>query len=223
MLPFLFLLLFADLTADAAQRPEGSDLVKLRYTITRSDGKVLESIPEDRAAVMALERMMPPWRAAVMTMVRGEKKRVDVRAEETAGKSAQDLVIDTELVDIMPGPVTPGDVAAPPADAEKTRTGLYSKVLKPGTGTRKPGRRSRVEVNYSGWQTDGRLFDSTMLRGVPAEFPLDKVIPGWTEGLQLMVEGETRRFWIPAKLAYEGKPDAPQGMLVFDIELLAIK
>jgi FKBP-type peptidyl-prolyl cis-trans isomerase len=132
-------------------------------------------------------------------------------------------VIDTELVDIMPGPATPADVAAPPSDAEKTRSGLFSKVLKPGTGTKKPGRRAKVQVNYSGWTTDGRLFDSTMLRGTPAEFTLDKVIPGWTEGVAMMVEGETRRFWIPGKLAYDGKPDAPQGMLVFDIELLAIK
>ena len=222
MLPLLLVLLFAD-PAPVAQHPQGSDLVKLRFTITRADGKVLESIPADKAAVMSLERMMPGWRAAVQTMVRGEKRVVSVPAEETGGKSAEALTIDTELVDILPGPQTPADVAAPPADAERTRSGLASKVLKPGTGTRKPNRRSKVQVNYSGWTTDGRLFDSTMLRGVPAEFPLDKVIAGWTEGLQLMVEGETRRFWIPAKLAYEGKPDAPQGMLVFDIELLAIR
>ena len=78
-------------------------------------------------------------------------------------------------------------------------------------------------MNYSGWNGEGRLFDSTILRGQPAEFRLENVIAGWTEGLQLMVEGEERRFWIPAKLAYEGSPDKPQGMLVFDIELVEVK
>jgi FKBP-type peptidyl-prolyl cis-trans isomerase len=66
------------------------------------------------------------------------------------------------------------------------------------------------------------MFDSSVSRGQPATFGLDEVIEGWTEGVQLMVEGEKRRFWIPARLAYEGKPGRPQGMLVFDIELLRI-
>jgi FKBP-type peptidyl-prolyl cis-trans isomerase len=63
------------------------------------------------------------------------------------------------------------------------------------------------------------------VRGEPVTFPLGQVIPGWTEGLQLMVEGEKRRFWIPAELAYgtNPPPGAPAGMLVFDVELIAIK
>jgi len=58
---------------------------------------------------------------------------------------------------------------------------------------------------------------------VPSTFRLDKVIPGWTEGIPLMVEGETRRFWIPENLAYGGRPGRPAGMLVFDVELISIK
>jgi FKBP-type peptidyl-prolyl cis-trans isomerase len=81
-----------------------------------------------------------------------------------------------------------------------------------------------VSVHYSGWTTDGRLFDSSYRRGEPAQFPLDGVIRGWTEGLQLMVEGERRRFWIPQDLAYGANPaqGRPRGMLVFDVELLDI-
>ena len=79
-----------------------------------------------------------------------------------------------------------------------------------------------MTVNYSGWTTDGKLFDSTVTRGKPATFGLDRVIKGWTEGVQLMVVGEKRRFWIPEKLAYGGKPGYPAGMLVFDIELVEI-
>ncbi len=63
------------------------------------------------------------------------------------------------------------------------------------------------------------MFDSSVTRGQPATFPLNRVIPGWTEGVQLMVIGEKRRFWIPEELAYGGRPGAPQGMLVFDVEL----
>jgi FKBP-type peptidyl-prolyl cis-trans isomerase len=116
----------------------------------------------------------------------------------------------------------PPDVAAAPADAVRTPTNLASKVLKPGTGTRHPRPNSRVLVHYTGWTTDGKMFDSSVARGEPIAFGLDEVIPGWTEGVQMMVEGEQRRFWIPAKLAYEGR-GGPQGTLVFDIELLKIE
>ena len=110
----------------------------------------------------------------------------------------------------------------PPKDAEKTASGLASKVLTKGTGTEHPGPTSTVKVQYSGWTTDGKLFDSSVTRGDPAQFPLNGVIAGWTEGLQLMAQGEKRRFWIPEELAYKGQPGAPAGMLVFDVELLEI-
>jgi peptidylprolyl isomerase len=116
----------------------------------------------------------------------------------------------------------PPDVAAPPTDAMRTATGLASKILRPGTGTRHPRPNSRVTVHYTGWTTDGRMFDSSVARNEPASFSLDGVIPGWTQGVQMMVEGEKRRFWIPSTLAYDGQEGKPQGMLVFDIELLKI-
>ncbi|HEU4938428.1 MAG TPA: FKBP-type peptidyl-prolyl cis-trans isomerase [Vicinamibacterales bacterium] len=116
----------------------------------------------------------------------------------------------------------PPDVAAPPADAVRTPTGLASKVLSPGIGTRHPRPNSQVVVHYTGWTPDGKMFDSSVTKGQPASFSLDGVIDGWTEGVQMMVVGEKRRFWIPGKLAYEGK-EGPQGMLVFDIELIRIE
>jgi FKBP-type peptidyl-prolyl cis-trans isomerase len=126
-----------------------------------------------------------------------------------------------------PGGVTqippPPDVAAAPADALRSPTNLASKVLKAGTGTRHPRPNSRVTVHYTGWTTEGVTFDSSVTRGEPATFGLDEVIAGWTEGVQMMVEGEKRRFWIPGRLAYEGAPGRPQGTLVFDIELIRIE
>ncbi len=116
----------------------------------------------------------------------------------------------------------PPDVAAPPSDAEKSSSGLASKVLTAGTGTTHPMASDSVTVHYTGWTTDGNMFDSSVSRGQPSTFPLNGVIRGWTEGLQLMVVGEKRRFWIPQDLAYGGRRP-PFGMLVFDVELLAIQ
>ncbi len=119
----------------------------------------------------------------------------------------------------------PDDVAAAPADAETTASGLASRVLQSGTGSEHPGPTSNVTVHYTGWTTDGRMFDSSVARGMPSSFPLNRVIRGWTEGLQLMVVGEKRRFWIPANLAYGNNPGGgrPAGLLVFDVELLRIR
>ena len=117
----------------------------------------------------------------------------------------------------------PEDVAEPPADAEKTASGLASKVLTPGKGETHPAKTDRVTVHYTGWTTDGKMFDSSVASGKPVTFPLDRVIAGWTEGVQLMVTGEKRRFWIPEELAYKGKEGRPSGMLVFDVELIRIE
>ena len=116
----------------------------------------------------------------------------------------------------------PDDVAAVPADAETSASGLASKVLEAGSGSVHPTGTSNVTVHYTGWTTDGRMFDSSVARGQPSTFPLNRVIRGWTEGVQLMVVGEKRRFWIPEPLAYGGRRP-PFGMLVFDVELIAIQ
>src|SRR5262249_38508421 len=121
---------------------------------------------------------------------------------------------------------------AQPADALGTPTGLASKVLRVGLGNVHPKPTSSVTVIYTGWTPDGTMFDSNAGSKEALTFPLERVIPGWTEGLQLMVKGEKRRFWIPAKLGYGditpgGPTTLPQGQplgpLVFDIELLDIR
>lgn len=120
----------------------------------------------------------------------------------------------------------PDDVAAAPADAVTTASGLAHKLIEAGTGTTHPGPRDNVVVHYTGWLTDGSSFDSSVERGEPLRFPLDGVIAGWGEGVQLMVEGEKRRFWIPASLGYGTRslPGIPANSdLVFDVELIAIQ
>ena len=131
---------------------------------------------------------------------------------------------DRELAAPPPaGLPAPADVAAPPPGSLKLSSGMSTRLLQPGTGQRRPRATDRVSVHYTGWTTDGKMFDSSVQRGQPSEFALDGVIRGWTEGVQMMVEGERRRFWIPEEMAYKGQPGQPQGMLVFDIELLDIK
>lgn len=133
------------------------------------------------------------------------------------------LCVGLSACNTGPTPPTPTDVAAPPAEAKTTASGLAWRVLTPGTGTEHPSRKDTVTVHYSGWTTDGEMFDSSVRRGSPSTFGLGQVIRGWTEGVQLMVVGETRRFWIPEQLAYKGMEGRPQGTLVFDIELIAIE
>lgn len=132
------------------------------------------------------------------------------------------LLFQITLTKVTAAPETPVDVAGPPPDATINPSGLAFKVLAPGTGTVHPDPHDLVIVHYAGWTTDGQMFDDSITRGRPTTFPVNRVIEGWTEGLQLMVVGERTRFWIPEALAYHGKPGKPGGMLIFDVELLAI-
>jgi peptidylprolyl isomerase len=154
----------------------------------------------------------------------------NLRIAITTGVLAMGLMlVALSAMASSPQPVpAPLDVAAPPSDAQTTRSGLASKVLRPGTGTRHPSATDQVTVHYTGWLTNGKMFDSSVTRGTPATFPLNGVIKGWTEGVQLMVVGEKRRFWIPAPLGYgeRGAGDGlipPNATLVFDVELIAIR
>jgi peptidylprolyl isomerase len=115
----------------------------------------------------------------------------------------------------------PADVAGPPGDAIRTGSGLAYKVLLEGTGAT-PAIDDRVNVHYTGWTTDGVMFDSSVARGESATFPVNGVIDGWVEGLQLMKEGGEHRLWIPEILAYRGVSGRPAGMLVFDVELITV-
>ncbi len=212
------------------KHPAATDKVEVHYTGWTTDGKMFDSsVARGKTSSFPLNRVIKGWTEGLQLMVVGEKRRFwipqDLAYGGRPGKPAGMLVFDVELLGITEAPKpppVPEDVAAAPADAEVTKSGLASKVLKAGTGTEHPKASSRVKVHYSGWTTDGKMFDSSVTRGKPASFPLRGVIKGWTEGVQLMVKGEKRRFWIPGKLAYGNQAGRPQGMLVFDIELLEI-
>ncbi len=107
-----------------------------------------------------------------------------------------------------------------------TASGLQYEVMREGTGA-KPTAASTVKVHYHGTTTDGKVFDSSVDRGQPVEFPLSGVIKGWTEGVQLMSVGSKYKFFIPGELAYGPRPPqgsgiAPNATLIFEVELLEI-
>jgi peptidylprolyl isomerase len=219
------------LKAGSGDKPSSAATVEVHYTGWTTDGKMFDSSRKrGKTASFPLNRVIAGWTEGLQLMQKGETARfwipVELAYNNRPGKPAGMLVFDVELIDFSeppPPPETPADVAAPPADAQTTKSGLAWKVLKEGKADgKKPTAESRVQVNYSGWTTDGKMFDSSVTRGRPATFPLSGVIPGWTEGVQLMKEGEKTRLWIPEELAYKGRPGAPQGMLVFDIELLKV-
>jgi len=131
----------------------------------------------------------------------------------------------TETANAAPAaPAAATDAASP---MTTTASGLKYLVMKKGTGTVSPTATSTVKVHYHGTLLNGTVFDSSVERGEPISFPLNGVIPGWTEGVQLMKIGDKFKFEIPPNLAYgAASPSpkiAPNSTLVFEVELLAIQ
>jgi FKBP-type peptidyl-prolyl cis-trans isomerase len=221
--------------ATGTQKAKSYDTVTYNYTAWDSTGRMFETTEMKKKPA----KMQPFKQSATMediltTMAAGQRVRFWSTADKmsTSGRPLPGVPTGTvcyeiELITIEPGvepPPVPTDVAKAPADAKKTDKGVFYKLLKAGpAGGVHPKPTEMVKVNYTGWTTDGRMFDSSVIRKEPAEFSLQGVIPGWTDGIPQMVIGDKMRFWIPEEMAYKGQPGRPQGMLVFDVELLEIK
>ena len=207
-------------------KPGENDSVKVNYTGWTTDGETFDTTDGKAARTFKVGKVIPGWTEGMQLMKVGEKTRFWI-PEELAYKGRKGapqgmLVFDVELVDIIAAPKAPENLEAPPADAKKTKSGLAWKIIEKGPGGDKPRAWDRVKVDYSGWTTDGKMFDSSVAKGRPATFEVNKVIPGWTEGLQLVRAGDSVRLWIPEELAYKGKP-GPQGMLIFDVKVLEVE
>ena len=213
--------------------PDPWDRVTAHYTGWTTDGKMFDSsVVRGRPSTFSLGRVIPGWTEGLPLMVVGEKRRLwipeNLAYSGRPGRPQGMLVFDVELIGIIDQPAPPApepapeDVAAPPEDAIFTESGLAYKVLRPGYGDRHPAADSGVSVEYTGWTTDGKMFDTSRREPKPARFLLNRVVPGFSEGIRLMVEGQRIRLWIPEDLAYGGAKGAPAGMLVFDVELITI-
>jgi peptidylprolyl isomerase len=214
---------------NGSDKVDATDIITVHYTGWSAEGRMFDSsVARGNPATFPIERVLPGWRECVLLMTVGERRRCwvpqNLGYRGAAGRPMGTTVFDIELIDTRRSPnIPPPDVAGPPDDAKRTATGIAYKVLKPGSGTATPAAWNRVTVHYTGWTTDGKMFDTSLTRGVPQTLSLEDVIRGWTEGVQLMVEGERTRFWIPEALAYKGEAGSPRGMLVFDIELIRIE
>jgi peptidylprolyl isomerase len=165
---------------------------------------------------------------ALKMMVVGEERRLWVPADLTYKMDdpdepppRADVTFDVELLEIQKAPPTPRELKVP-RSARKTPSGLAVQVLRKGRGTRHPGPGSRMTLHFSGWTTDGRLIESSVMAGQPATYELEGVLPGWREALQGMAVGDKVRLWIPAALAFGEKPrrGQPHGDVVYELELL---
>ncbi|CAN5912573.1 hypothetical protein BH11MYX3_BH11MYX3_13150 [soil metagenome] len=237
--------------ANAKKLPSGLPYVVVRPGTAKDKARVFDTVTFNYTAWEATGRMfdstelrrrpatVPPYRQTavleeILTSIAvGERIRVWIPSEKMTptGKPVPWmpeglLTYEFELISIAKGnppPPTPSDVAKPPADAKTTARGVAYKVLKSGSGGPHPGPTDTVKVNYTGWTADGRMFDSSVIKGEPSEMSLNGVIAGFTDGIPLMSVGDRFRFWIPDELAYKGAQGRPQGMLVFDIDLVEIK
>lgn len=212
--------------------PVDSEYIRFDMDMYTANGQQVMSSEQDGSYSFKLETFdnMSPGLATVLRATpAGETRRYWIEAEQLRPGYPQmpDMlhVIDITMLGGQAPLPAPDNVAAIPEGATVTDSGLAYTVLEEGESgddAAHPSLADIVTVHYSGWTTDGSMFDSSVMRGSPAEFPLSRLIAGWQEGIPLMTRGAKYRFWIPAELAYANsdRPDAPQGMLVFDIELL---
>lgn len=132
------------------------------------------------------------------------------------------LVLGLVLLALPAMAEIPDDLNRPPKDAERSPSGLISKVLQQGDGDYRPDGNDLVNVHFVGWTTEGVEFENTYTKGQPRPFDLSTVFPGWSQGIQQMVLNEKRRLWIPGHLAPANPTKGPSGPVVFDVELLGI-
>lgn len=194
------------------QSPAGGDLKKTGYAVGVSIGKNLSRFKDDLNPARVI--------SGIKDQLAGKPKmnQEEMRAALTALTSAQGSKNKAAgLAYLEANKKKPGVIV--------TASGLQYEILTPGKGA-KPKATSTVKVNYRGTTIDGNEFDSSYKRNAPATFPLNGVIKGWTEGLQLVPVGSKVRFVIPSDLAYgaNGTPGGigPDSVLIFEVELLAI-
>jgi len=232
---------FIELVPGAGELAKPGDLVKVHYRGTLADGTEFDSSygrGEPIEFVLGQGQVIPGWDEGVAMLRKGGKATLIIPPNLAYGEGGAGGVIppnatltfEVELVDFSAGPPPPP--AAPTTLDESafttTPSGLKYAELAPGTGA-KAATGQRVSVHYTGWLTDGTMFDSSLSRGQPFEFTLGQgeVIKGWDEGVAGMQVGGKRQLVIPASIAYGDRGAGnviPAGAtLVFEVELLAVK
>jgi FKBP-type peptidyl-prolyl cis-trans isomerase len=221
-------------------RPDlGHAYVDLRYAGWERNGHQFEgSVPDGTPVRYDPAELAEGVRCEIALMVVGDKRRIWVPADLAYAKRLNfvnapkgDMTFEIELVHIVPLPPVPKGVAGPaPKEAKTTKSGLAYEVLEKGTGKRHPLDETRAEVTYSAWTPDGKMFQTSLIAGDSAHVRVRLLPKGWREAIQLMVEGDKWRLWLPGKLAFgeltpgETQPPfgRPPGPVVFEVKLLKI-
>ncbi len=218
-------------TADIAANVElKTEAQKEAYSVGASIGKYMSGhikeqeelgLPVDRSLIITgftngLNDELKLNEEEMQTVLQGLDEKLNEKRQTQATALAEKALSESKAF-LDTNKVTEGVVT--------TESGLQYQVMTPGTGD-KPSAEDTVEVHYVGTLTDGTEFDSSVARGQPAKFPLNRVIPGWTEGVQLMPVGAKYKFVIPAELAYGDRDTGSipaNSTLVFEVELLSIE
>jgi FKBP-type peptidyl-prolyl cis-trans isomerase len=215
------------LKAGEGQPCAKEQVFKLRYAIFTAEGELLECTEQNNTHITGrIEDMAVLFlKEAPLLMERGAHLRLEVPPNLGIPNLPGTTVWELEMMDITEPPALPDFSLSAEDKMTTTSSGLRYEVIKAGEGA-SPTATDTVTVHYAGWLTDGTLFDASYNRGTTASFPLNRVIPGWTEGIQLMKVGGTYKFTIPGDLAYgaQGSPPTipPNATLVFYVELLKI-
>lgn len=204
------------------------DVVALRYAVWKSDQSLVDCSERQNNHRMSGKSDKLPF-PFLGEMIAGCKVGDVVRGEvpqKVWSQLGSDTVWELEVTGAKPAPKVPAFRVPDPAKVVTTQSGLKYEVIEPGTGA-SPAATDRVVAYYTGWFTDGKVFDSAHERGEPSEFGLRQVIAGWTEGLQLMKVGGKFLFEIPGPLAYGAAGRPPKipanATLVFLVELVEVK
>ncbi len=241
--------------SDGAQPVEG-EVVTVHYTGSKMDGTVFDSsVARNQPVTFPLKNLIPGWKEGLLNMKQGQKAKFSMPPDLAYGELGtpdgtigpnEAIQFEVELIEIISEEEAIKRAQAAykerattnlakaneflaknksESGIKTTSSGLQYEVIEKGAGS-KPAASNVVKVNYRGTLLNGREFDSSYSRGKPAEFPLNAVIKGWTEGVQLMSPGAKYRFFVPPQLGYGeqgGGPIGPNELLIFEVELLEIK
>jgi peptidylprolyl isomerase len=216
--------------------PAPNAVVEFHFTGYLTDGRQIASSRDAGSPVSApLDQLIAGWQTGLGTMHVGGARKVIVPSTFgfPAGNGIPEkatIIFDMELLDVKDYQAVPAtaDLPGTPVTGEPvtTASGLMYYEIEPGTGAVPAGPTTNVRVHYTGYLNDGTKFDSSVDRGQPADFPLNRVIAGWTEGVGSMHVGGRRKLVIPYDLAYGEQGRAPtipaKATLIFDVELIEI-
>jgi len=221
-----------DIKVGEGPMPEPTSKVSVHYSGWFIDGKLFaSSVKSGEPMTLRLNQFIKGWGEGVSTMKVGGKRRLEIPYELAYGEKGKPptippkapLIFEVELLSIVPPPKQTSIEGIQPVT---TPSGLKYWDIKVGDGAI-PQPTSQVTVHYSGWLTDGTLFDSSVQNGQPLTLGLNRFVTGWSEGVGTMKVGGKRRLEVPYELAYgeAGRPPTipPKAALIFEVELLAIK